>query len=353
MGRRLLIGLNVVVAVCLVATGALYGYVQWRFGQVDHVDIGSHAEQADTAGAPVTVLLVGSDSRRGLSAKERKKYGTQAQAGGERTDTILVVRLDPAARSAMAMSIPRDLWVPIAGTSRHDKVNAAFTLGPERLVRTLRESLGISVDHYVGLDFKAFRGVVDALGGVDIPFERPTRDAYTGLNVRRPGCVHLDGDDALNYVRSRHYEQLERGRWQEDQRQDLGRIERQHGFLRALLAQRSMALDPRAVNQLVGSLVSNLTVDKDFSVPDMVRLAKRFHGMSPDGLQIVELPVDVGRKGGQSVVTLKEPGATDAVNRLYGQAPRAAPPAAAAAPGTTASSTPGWHDPEPAPSLSC
>jgi LCP family protein required for cell wall assembly len=304
--RRVLIGLNVVVALCLAVTAAGYGYVRWQLGRVEHVAIPTvtHADAEPTstdADRPLTVLLVGSDARKGLP--------------GERSDVILLVRLDPATKTARAMSVPRDLWVDIAGTAKHAKVNAAFAGGPARLVATLHDSLGVDVDHYVQVDFKAFRGVVDALGGVDVPFPAPARDVYSGLDVKRAGCVHLDGDRALQYVRSRHYLQYQDGTWREDRREDLGRIERQHDFLQRLADQADLPTNLVNINRLVSSVVTNLTVDDGFSVPEMTSLALKYRGTRGQALELIELPVQVGRAGGQSVVFLGD-AADAAVHRL-------------------------------------
>jgi LCP family protein required for cell wall assembly len=352
--RRWLIGINVLVAVCLVATAAAYGYFHWQLSRVTRIAVPSvvkHAgEGGDELDRPLTVLLVGSDSRKGLAGKDRKSFGTEAQSGGERSDVILVVRLDPVTRRARALSVPRDLWVPIAGTNTSAKVNAAFLDGPERLVATLRSALGIEVDHYVQVDFTAFRGVVNSLGGVDIPFPAPTRDPFTGLDIKRPGCVHLDGDGALKYVRSRHYEQYVGGAWKEDGRQDLGRIERQHDFLRRLADQADLRVSITGINRLVSSVVTNLTVDKGFSNSAMIGLARKYQGSASKALELVELPVKVGRTHGESVVFLEEPGATKAVNRLlHGTPPSAAPPAPLAAPATGPSTSAPTTIPEAAP----
>lgn len=233
---------------------------------------------------------------------------------------------------------PRDLWAPIAGTGREGKVNSALDGGQDRLVATVESALGVQVDHYVQVDFKAFRGVVDALGGVDIPFRAPARDAVTGLSVKKAGCVHLNGESALQYVRSRQYEEFFRGGWHLDGRQDLGRIERQQGFMRHVAAQADLPSNVTRINKLISSVVTNLTVDSGFDVDDMTDLALAFRGKGANALQPLELPVKIGRAHGQSVVFLDK-GADDAIRQLLdGITPLS--PAPAPSPSTPAAPAP-------------
>src|SRR5688500_13505794 len=161
----------------------------------------------------MNVLLVGSDSRKNISKAEAKAFGSEKQVGGERSDTIIVLHVDPKAEKAAILSIPRDLYVPIAGTSRSAKINSAFEGGPERLIATIRTSLGVEIAHYVQVDFIGFGGIVDAIDGVKVSFSRRARARQTGLNIPQAGCVELDGNKAVQYVRSREYQYYESGKW--------------------------------------------------------------------------------------------------------------------------------------------
>ena len=126
---------------------------------------------------------------------------------GERSDTIMMIRVDPATTRVAVLSFPRDLWVEIAGTGNRQRINSAYLRDdPQRLVDTIYENFGIGVDHFIQVDFCAFKTLVDAVGGVAVPFEFPARDTNTGLNVPVPGCFTFDGEHALAYVRSRHYQ---------------------------------------------------------------------------------------------------------------------------------------------------
>src|SRR5262249_51399999 len=153
-------------------------------------------------------LLVGSDSRAEACVDPNSPYaGGFGDVSSDLSDTIMVVRIDPKASQAAILSFPRDLWVSIAGTGRKSKINSAYEKDdPSRLLQTIEQNFGISIAHYVEVSFCAFKNLVDAVGGVKIPFAYPTRDLNTGLNIPEPACVNMNGDEALAYVRSRHYE---------------------------------------------------------------------------------------------------------------------------------------------------
>jgi len=335
--RRLLIGANVFVALCLVMTGSTYAYLRWQFGKVEKIPFACEVLRNcgdDDPGEPMNVLLVGSDSRTEISPEEQEQFGTTEQAGGgQRSDTIIVMHVDPRAEKAAILSIPRDLLVPIAGSgSRTPKlINSAFAKGPDVLIATIRQELGIEIDHYAQVDFNGFRGVVDALGGVKLSFPAPARDTVTGLNVPEAGCVSLDGDDALAYVRSRKYQSLERGKWQQDPTADLGRIERQQDFIRVVIRKASKAgRNPLTLNSLISAAVDNVKIDDAFSTKDIRRLAGRFKSLEPDAVEILSLPtVPVGAH-----LKLKEPDAATVIDRFSGRVVEASPAPPKIVPGT-------------------
>ena len=179
----------------------------------------------------LTFLVVGSDSREGLD--DLAFFG---QAGGERGDVIMLVHLDQATGEARLLSIPRDLWVNIPGNG-DGKINAAYSYGgPSLMVQTIRENLGIDVNHYVEVDFLGFVAMVDELGGVEMSFPYPARDAKSGLSVEA-GSQTLDGEHALAYARSRKYEEYQDDRWVSVDASDLGRTQRQQEVVRAILTE--------------------------------------------------------------------------------------------------------------------
>ncbi len=338
--RRLLIGLNVVLALSLVLTASVYGYLKYRFGQISKVDIPCEVlRRCDgRAEGPMNVLLVGSDSRKDISAEEQRKFGSERDVGGQRADTIIVLHVDDRQQKAAILSIPRDLAVPIAGSgsSRPQRINTAFERGPRTLIATIQESLRIPIDHYVEVDFNGFRGIVNALGGVKVYFPSPTRDRKSGHDVRTPGCVELDGEGALRYVRSREFEQYQSGRWRPDPTADLGRIQRQQDFIRRVLHKASR-IGPNVVklNRLVHTGVNNVSISRGLSEQDIFRLVRKFRSLSPDTVEMSSLPVTNARMGGAAVLQLDRR-AADAVlapfrdqggqDQAPGDAPSGRPP---------------------------
>jgi LCP family protein required for cell wall assembly len=327
--RRILIGLNIFVALSLVGAAASYGYFKYRLGQIPRISFGDVLRNSgdDDPGKPMNVLLVGSDSRKNISKQEAKAFGTEKQVAGERSDTIIVLHIDPKSEKASVLSIPRDLYLPIADTSRSDRINTAFEGGPERLIRTIKNSLAIEIDHYAEVDFNGFRGIVNAIGGVNVYFPSPARDSFTGLNVKTAGCVALDGDGALKYVRSRHYQYYESGRWREDGTADLGRIERQQDFIRRIMHKAvRVGKNPATLNALIGNAVKNVTLDDAFSPKDIVRLAGKFKSLDPESVEMIPVPTIQTRVGQAAVLKLKQPDADEALARFRGEVPQAAAP---------------------------
>ena len=159
---------------------------------------------------------------------------------GERSDTIMVFRVDPGAGRMAVLSFPRDLFVTIADTGNRARINSAYIRDePQRLIDTIYENFGVGIDHFIQVDFCTFKTLVDAVGGVTVPFDFAARDPNTGLNVPTPGCFTFDGDHALAYVRSRKYEfefPVGSNEWHDDESSDLGRISRQQDFLRRTLS---------------------------------------------------------------------------------------------------------------------
>ena len=330
--RRFLVGCSLLLAFLVVASTAGYGYVHYRFGQIRSVDVPGLHEAG--GGAPFNLLVVGSDSRESLDAKDGNRYG---DVGGQRNDTTLVVRVEPDRRRVSMLSIPRDLVVPIAGTGTENRINAALTGGPGQLVKTVEQNFGIPIHHYVLIDFDGFRAIVDALGGIDVRFPYPSRDAKSGLDVREAGCRHLNGGRALALARSRYFSYQADGVWRSDPWADLGRIRRQQAFLQALL---KAALDkgltnPVRANAFVGSLVHEVTKDSALRVTEVIRTGAAFRSFSPSRLATYTLPVNVATEHPLGdVLLLKQPDAGAVVDRFLGRettAPAATPGAAASA----------------------
>lgn len=278
----------------LLAVGT-YGYLRWQFDQVERIPVSCAVLRncgTDDPEEPMNVLLVGSDSREGLPPSDDPLLGSFDELPGQRSDTIIVLRVDPQAPSAALLSIPRDLLVRIAGSTGAPRlINSAFQSGPETLIATINQEFGIEIDHYAQIDFNGFRQMVNAVKGVDVKFATPVRDKVSGLGVAAAGCVRLDGEAALAYVRSRHFEYFADGRWHADGTSDLGRIQRQQDLARVALgvAARS-ARNPLTLNSLIKTAVNNVKIDRTFSSKDIRRLGDLLSATPADELEVFSIP---------------------------------------------------------------
>ena len=338
--RRLLIAANIIVAVCIIGTASAYGYVQWRLGQIRREHVQSLTSV--NGGKPFTMLIVGSDSRSALANNaDNAQFGGAAAAAGQRSDTIILARIAPATRQIMLLSIPRDLWVNIPGHGMN-RINSAFDTGADLLVQTIQTDLGIPVNHFVEVNFDTFRAVTDAVGGVSFYFPTPAKDAYSLLNVPKAGCVMLTGDQALGFVRSRHYQYYENGYWHFEAESDLARIKRQQAFIKKMVKKAEGEFtNPIALNDVVTGVTKNLTVDSGFSSSLLLNLARDFHGIDPSTINSLTLPnYGFTTAGGADVLGLQQPQAaqTIAAFNAFGTAPTTA--AAPKSPASTAAAAP-------------
>jgi LCP family protein required for cell wall assembly len=215
--KRLLIGAALVIFASAGATAVA------AFREVDRVvsalklrpelKLGNDLARTDP-GEPQTLMILGSD--------RRPKNNVEGAAGGARSDTIILVRLDPSKRATALMSLPRDLKVRIPGHGT-DKINAAYELGGPRLtLKTVKALTGLSINHVINIDFRGFYAGVNAIGCVYVDIDRRYFNdsaEYAYINVQ-PGYQRMCGREALQYVRFRH----------EDT--DLVRSARQQDFLR-------------------------------------------------------------------------------------------------------------------------
>lgn len=192
---------KIVLLVVLLYVVFLIAVPFWAMQKLDTVDI-EHAGERPGDQPGTTYLVVGSDSRKGLSEEDNKRLGTGGVGDvGQRTDTIMVLHVGSGPN--VLLSIPRDSIVPIAdrGTS---KINAAFAFGgPKLLVRTVEETTGLRIDNYVEIGFGGFVNAVDAVGGVEICPKKAMKDPKANLDIQK-GCQEADGVTALGYSRSRH-----------------------------------------------------------------------------------------------------------------------------------------------------
>ena len=316
---RLLKGSIAFLTLCVILAAGGYIYVRHQLGRINRLVIPGLDEEGDV----MNVLLVGSDSRDRVTGDLAETTG-KGQVSGSRSDTIMVLHVDPHQKKAAIFSIPRDLYVPIAGTDYSDRVNTSFSLGGAAgLIATVESALGFPINHYVEVDFVGFRDIVNAVSGVKVYFPSPVRDEVAGLFIDEPGCVELDGDAGLAFVRSRNYETYESGEWQTDPTADLGRIQRQQDFIRRMLrkAVSSGLSNPLTLNRLIGIGVRDVTLDAEMSTGDIVRLARRFKSLDADTVDMLTFPTTPEDIGGASVLVLKDEEAQPYIDRLNGIAP--------------------------------
>lgn len=244
-------------------------------------------------------LMIGVDSRADIPDDQTAAFG---KVSGSRSDTIMLLRLDPSSKQAWVLSFPRDLYVRIAGTNQFNRLNAAYAKSAGVLTSTIRENFNVPVDHFAVIDFVGFQKVVDAVGGVNICFPKASRDIKTGLN-QPAGCNLLDPKQATAYVRSRRFQEGENGVWREDPRGDLGRIQRQQAFIRATLSQavKEGMSDPVVFNALLTSLKDAITLDQAFGFGDIAKLAADLRSFDPNTLETFTVPVTPKRIAGKEV----------------------------------------------------
>jgi LCP family protein required for cell wall assembly len=203
---------------------------------------------------------------------------------GTRADTIMVVRVDPTRPGLAVLSFPRDLWVQIPGRGKQ-RISSAYVKNDYSLLaQTLYNNFGVTVDHYVQIDFCAFTRIVNAIGGVAVPFTTPVRDRNVGLIIPSAGCHTFSGDEALAYVRSRHLAWIDdTGAAHEDRSADVGRISRQQDFLLRVLEKslKTGLVDPPVTEALIRSLQTDIVTDQGFTLQEMMKLAGVLQGVGP------------------------------------------------------------------------
>ncbi len=211
----------------------------------------------------MNVLLLGSDSR--ISGGDP----TQWVYGGQRTDAIMLVHVQADRKGATVVSIPRDSWVPIPGHGTA-KINAAFSWGgPALMVRTVEQLTGVHIDHVAIADFTGFKQLTDDLGGVDIRIPQATKDERATWT---PGLHHMDGEQALDYVRQRH--NLPGG--------DFDRVKRQQAWIRAVIHQLSQAgtlVNPLELNRALTTLSKSVATDSGFGIDQIGDLVTSVAGL--------------------------------------------------------------------------
>ena len=222
---------------------------------------------------------------------------------GERADTIMILRLDPKTNAVAVLSFPRDLWVRINGKKTQGRINSAFNRDdPNPLIVTIFDNFGILIDHYVNIDFCAFKEIVDAVGGVRVPFATPVRDKNTNLLIEAPGCHTFGGEEGLAYVRSRHfrYYDAKTKKWIEDPAADRGRISRQQDFLRRTIqkALDKSAGSPTIAKDLIDAALSYVILDANLTAGKLLDLASAMKNLDTSTMKTYQVE-GVGKRVGE------------------------------------------------------
>ena len=314
---------NLFIATTLIVVGVLVVWANNKVGDRLVVNIDGGTTSATTPdGAPAedwaydtsnlrakNFLLTGSDN----GACPNKGDGTSGGIGdresfGERSDTIMVLRVDPTVNDVVVLSFPRDLWVKIAGTTREARINSAFdSKDPSRLIRTIADNFDVPIDHYVNVNLCAFKEIVDSVGGVKVPFAYRTKDEQVGFREVGPGCVELRGSQALAYVRSRsgyRYFDETHQQWLSDPTGDIGRIARQQDFLRRSM-QRALdrgTSNPATANALLNVALSRVITDDRLTPRDLLSLAQAMRKLNTSSVNSYTVEWSMRRIGGESVL---------------------------------------------------
>lgn len=286
------------LGVIAAALAALWWVQTFYYGVADigRVEIaGEVLTTTSDPGQPVNFLLVGTDSTNGLDPNDPINIGrVEDPRGRSNADTIAVLRLDPISQQAWVLPIPRDLYVPIPGSSSH-RINASLLIGgPEKLIETIKSVFDIEINHYVEVDFKGFQEVVDQIGGVPVWFSNPTKSVATGLNIQSSGCWVLDGIDSLRYVRPRNdYEEFIDGKWVVTGGRDFERIERQQDFIVLALdrAVQRGARNPQTLARLIKAGAQSVVLDSLLTPAELIDLGDSFGSFTPDNITRYSLTV--------------------------------------------------------------
>jgi LCP family protein required for cell wall assembly len=317
--------LALVVLAALGAGLVAYGAVLWQ--DVDRIDTDGSLS-APSSGF-VNYLIVGTDDRSNISAGDPAARHVGMGFTGSRSDSMILLRVGKGGNKLI--SLPRDLWVDIAG-GQTAKLNSALgSGGPARLIETIQTELEIPVHRYLQVDLAGFMSLVDTIGGITVEFPRSACDTKSGLDVRQTGPVVLDRTEALAYVRSRTYTEFDAGPTQGmtcaqirraglgtvDPTADIGRTERQRAVLLTALTKAAGSLNPFRLLSVMEGLGDGLAVDDEMSFGDAFSLARQARGLDAETLA---LPVTgFAAPNGASALALA-PGSRDVLD-LFRETP--------------------------------
>ncbi|WP_187284750.1 LCP family protein [Streptomyces sp. uw30] len=278
------------VTVLVVTTVATYFWADSKLNR--DVDLSKVIDRPE-AGEGTNYLIVGSDSRAGMTDEQKKELHT-GSAEGKRTDSMMILHV--GSNGDTLVSLPRDSNVKIPSykgsdsgklyesTGRETKLNAAYAEdGPELLVRTVEANTGLHIDHYVEIGFAGFANIVDSVGGVEIDIPQDIKDSKSGADFKK-GKQTLNGQEALAFVRTRYALAGS----------DLDRTKNQQKFLSALanqVATPSTVLNPFKLYPTMGAGLDTLIVDKDMSLWDLASMFWAMKGVSGGDGKSMNMPI--------------------------------------------------------------
>jgi len=261
-GRRIALIAGTLVVLLIAATAGSYFWLNSKLNR--SVSLPAFAGQS----AGTNWLIVGSDTRNGLSTQQIVQLHVGFDFGTANSDSLMLLHMGGG--KPVLISIPRDSYVPIPGHGEN-KINAALAFGgPSLLVKTVENVTGLRIDHYMGIGFGGLVSVVNEVGGVRICLPAPLHEADSGVNLKA-GCQNLNGAQALAFVRDRHSFADE----------DLQRIQDQRAFLKALLTKATspgVYLNPFVALPFASTAASSISVDKGTSLYDLVQAARALRG---------------------------------------------------------------------------
>lgn len=313
------------VGVVLVSAFSWLGLGQIS-GAINRIDaFSSVSSRPDKPNKALNYLLVGSDTREGLTREQMKllRVGSTKTAAGSRSDTMLLVHISKSRDKATIISIPRDSLVTIPEhpssvdktkivPAAKGKINAAFAFGgAPLLIQTIEDETGVRIDHYIEIGFAGFAGMVDALGGIEVCTKRDIDDP--GSHLVLPAGVHtLNGVEALKYVRTRDFDGMG----------DLGRMQRQQQFMSAVLRKvtsTGVLLNPIKLVNFFNAAIATVKTDSELNKSDLLTLAKQMKNLSSSNVRTLTIPlgnVNARVPGVGSVVTWDSELAPDLFNRI-------------------------------------
>ena len=290
---KIFTGISIAVLAISAISALAFGTVTASINKIDVFNgIDKRPEKKSTA---MNYLLVGSDTREGLSKAELKalRVGSVATAAGKRSDTMLLVHISKARDKAVLISIPRDTFALIpehrskAGKlipAVHSKINSSFNWGgAPLLIQTIEEMTDLKIDHYIEINFAGFARIVDSIGGVEICTKKNINDPKSHL-VLEAGVHTLNGIESLKYVRTREFDGMG----------DLGRMQRQQAFMSAVLRKATSAgvlLNPVTMASFINSALSAVTTDSELKNSDLIALAKQMKSLSTSSVRTLTVPL--------------------------------------------------------------